>query len=136
MKLLLTLAFLITTNAFAVDICSETSTWDFAEALKAEGIRPSKIAKNHRRFTFTEKQMIHLTVTLQDYLNGTSRDEALAIFEDASDAGEIKYYTIQGKQYALVHYWPGDNEYGAYFALTRNSFKLIASIEDGDIYCK
>lgn len=141
MKLLLTLALFITTNAFAVDICSFEETWEVSDALEAQGIKAHKTSKNHKRFTFAEKEMIHLTITLQDWLKGISRGEALETFADiyegkqGSNAGEIKYYRINGKEVALVHYWPGDNEYGAYYELKNGAHRLIAEVSDSFITC-
>lgn len=142
MKLLLTLALFITTNAFAVDLCSFEETWQFNEALEAQRIKPVRISKNHNRFTFVEKQMIHRTVTLQDWLKGTSKEEALEIFgnfyngKPGSNAGEIVYLNVNGKEIAVVHYWPGDNEYGAYYEIRNGAFRLIADIGDSFISCK
>jgi hypothetical protein len=53
------------------------------------------------------------------------------------NAGEIVYYNIQGKQIVLVHYWPGENEYGAFYQINKNaSVKLMATISDSFISCK
>lgn len=142
MKLFIALLFIVT-NAFAADICKFEETWEFEEALKAEKIKPVRVAKNHKKFTSVEKQLIHKTVTGQDWLKNNSMEESLEAFGDfyngrqGSNAGEIKYYNIEGKQFILVHYWPGDNEYGAYFMLNRNgSYKRIADIGDSFITCK
>lgn len=142
MKLLFTLALFITTNAFAVNLCSFQETWEFNEALEAQRIKPIRISKNHSRFTFAEKQMIHRTITLQDWLKGTSKEEAMQIFADfyngrqGSNAGEIVYLNVNGKEIAVVHYWPGDNEYGAYYEIRNGAFRLIATIGDSFITCK
>lgn len=142
MKLLLTLALFITTNAFAVNLCSFEETWQFNEALEAQRIKPIRISKNHSRFTFAEKQMIHRTVTLQDWLKGTSKAEAMEIFaamfngQPGENAGEIVYLNVHGKEIAVVHYWPGDNEYGAYYEMKNGAFRLIAEIGDSFITCK
>ena len=94
------------------------------------------------RFTFLEKQMIHLTVTLQDYLNASTKEESLEIFGDmyegelGSNSGEILYFQIADKLVALVHYWHGDNQYGAIFEINNGTHKLQAEINDGEITCK
>lgn len=86
--------------------------------------------------------MIHLTVTLQGWLNGLSQGEAMDNFNDmyngesGSNAGEIIYYSINGKKYALVHYWPGDNEFGGFFEIKNRSYRLIAEINDSFIECR
>lgn len=142
MKFLFALFILITTNAFAVDICTFAETFEFHQTLDAKGIKPLKKATNPKRFTFVEKQMIHLTVTLQRSLNGSTKEESLEIFSDLYDgqrghhAGEILYYEISGKQFALVHYWPGENEYGGFFEIKNNAYKLLAEINDSFIACK
>lgn len=142
MKLLLTLALFITTNAFAVNLCSFEETWQFNEALEAQRIKPIRISKNHNRFTFAEKQMIHRTVTLQSWLKGSSKEEAMEIFaatfngRPGENAGEIVYLNVNGKEIAVVHYWPGDNEYGAYYEIRNGAFRLIAEIGDSFISCK
>ena len=143
MKYLLTLALFIATNAFAHEVCSYEETYEFFDAIEARGLKPIKTSKNHKRFTFVEKQMIHLTVTQQDYLAGSTKEESLEIFGDyyngsqGSNAGLIKYYEVDGQKLAYVHYFPGDNEYGAFFEISNNgSFKLFASVNDGGIICK
>jgi hypothetical protein len=136
MKFLIILALTLTTQAFAVDICQFNETWDFKQALISEGYKPTKTSKNHKRFTFIEKQMIHLTITLQDWLKGSSRDEALEMFGQDGEDGQVVYYVIGEKKYALVHYWPGDNEYGAFFELKNSTYRLVAYIGDSFIECK
>ncbi len=141
MKFLIIFALLISAQTFAADICHFEETSDFFSALEAEGIKPYKKSKNHKRFTFIEKQMIHLTVTLQDYLRGATKEESLLLFGDyyegeiGSNAGEILYFKIADKDFALVHYWPGDNEYGAYYEVKNSAFRLVADIEDSFINC-
>lgn len=136
MKALLTILFfaLINFKASAVDICSFQETWDLHEALEKAGIRPIKVAKNHKRFKFIEKQMIHRMITLQEWLSGVARDEALAEFE--SGDGEISYYSVAGREISLVHYWPGDTQVGAIYEMRNGSYKIIAQIDDSFIECK
>lgn len=142
MKILILTLLFLTTSALAQDICSFEETWEFEDALKAQGIKPAKKSTNHKRFTFIEKDMIHLTVTLQGWLSGVSREEALDQFNDMRDgrsgslAGEIVYYMIDGKKFALVHYWPGENEYGGFFEVKDRSYRLIAEINDSFIECR
>ncbi len=142
MKFLLAVALFITTNAFAVDVCSFQETSDFKEAIAARNIKPSKKSMNPKRFTFIEKQMVHLTITLEGWLSGSTREEAIEIFGDYQEGkkgfngGEILYFDISGKQIALVHYWPGENEYGAFFELKNGAYKLLANVTDSYITCK
>ncbi|WP_408097983.1 hypothetical protein ACJVC5_03395 [Peredibacter sp. HCB2-198] len=142
MKFLLALALLVTTNAFAIDLCSFEQTWELDEALESMNVRPLKVSDNHKSFTNVEKQLIYTTVIQQDWRAGVSMKEALEIFGDyydgklGSNSGEIKYFNVKGQKFAIVHYWPGDNEYGAIFKHINNQFHLIASIGDGEISCK
>ena len=142
MKTLILTFLFLTTSAFAQNICDFQETRDFTDALKAQGIKPAKKSTNHKRFTFIEKDMIHLTVTKQGWLSGLSREEALDNFNDmyngesGSNAGEIVYYMIDGKIYALVHYWPGDNEYGGFFEIKDRAYRLIAEINDSFVECR
>lgn len=133
MKTLIAILFIFSFNAFAVDICKFEETFEFHDALKASKIKTLRIAKDHKKYTSVEKQLIHKTVTRQDWLKGNSAEQSLEEFGD----GEIRYYNIEGRQFILVHYWPGDNEYGAYFMVNKNgSFKLVAEIGDSFISCK
>ncbi len=142
MKILLAVALFITTNAFAVDLCSFQETSDFNKAIETLKIKPVKKSTNPKRFTFIEKQMVHLTITLQGWLSGSTKEESIEIFGDyhggkkGFNAGEILYYEIAGKQIAVVHYWPGENEFGAFFEIKNGSYKLLADISDSFITCK
>ena len=143
MKYILLAVLMITTNAFAVNVCDFNETSDFRRSLESEGVAPVRVAKNHRRFTSVEKQLIHKTVTLQSWLENISAKESLDTFGDyiggrrGANAGEISYYNLDGEQLILVHYWPGENEYGAFYRLNKNgSFKLLAEINDSYIFCK
>lgn len=133
MKFIVLLALIITSNAFAVDICKFEETWEVEQAFKVEGISPVRIAKDSTRFTSVEKHLIHKTVTLQSWLKNLSLAEAIEEFAD----GEVEYYNIDGLKIILIHYWPGDNEYGAYYKINKNgSFKLLATVSDSFIECK
>lgn len=136
MKSLITLLLLTSFNAFAADICAFEETWEFHEALEAEGVKAVKTSKNSKRFTFVEKQMIHLTVAQQDWLKGISKEEAWESFSEGSSDGEVLYYKLDGKDYALVHYWPGDNEFGAFYEMKNGAYRIIATIDDAFITCK
>lgn len=143
MKFLLTLALLITTNAFAIDLCSFEETWQFDEALEAQGIKPLKVSANHKTFTNVEKQLIYTAVIQQGWLSKSTMREALNTFGDFYEAGrqgenkgEIQYFNIKGQKLAIVHYWPGDNEYGAVFKHVNGQYFMIATIDDSFITCK
>ena len=142
----LILLLLITSNAFAsLNICDYQETWELQEALEAAGIKTSKLSSNHKKYTFSEKQMIHLAVSQQSYLSGITREEAISNFADigydglpSSNAGEIKYYKLNGAEMAIVHYYPGDNEFGAIFSIKPGARapKMIATIDDSFITCR
>lgn len=143
MKYILLAVLMIATNAFAVNVCDFNETSDFRRSLEAQGVTPVRVAKNHRKFTSVEKQLIYKTVTLQSWLQNISAKESLETFGDYIDgrrganAGEISYYNLDGEQFILVHYWPGENEYGAFYRLNKNgSFKILAEINDSYIFCK
>ena len=136
MKYLLLLSLLFTQAALAFDVCSYSTTWDMNDDLDAKGIVSSKTSEEEGRFTFNEKKMVHLTITLQNYLQGSSLEDALRIF--AKNEGRIVYYNIEEKTFAFAQYFPGDNEYGAFYevkAKGKGAFKLLAKVEDGDIFC-
>jgi hypothetical protein len=136
MKYILLFSFLLSQAAYAFDVCSYPSTWDFNQDLEDKGIVSSKISDKHERFTFNEKKMIHLAITLQNYLQGSSLEDALRAFSNSD--GRIVYYDIEDKTFAFAQYYPGDNEYGALYevkAKGKGAFKLLAKVEDGDIFC-
>lgn len=143
MKFILLLSLFFSSVALCQDICQFQETSDFKTALKKDKVKPVRVSKDHTKFTSVEKQLIHKTVTGQSWKRGTSAEESLIEFGDYFDGklganrGEIEYYNFEGRQYILVHYWPGDTEYGAYFLINKNgSFKRIAEINDSFITCK
>ena len=129
------MALLFSVNAFAFHPCDFEMTQDFKEAVQASGIKPNKVSKTPSKFRFIEKQMIHLTVSLQDWLSGIGRKEALELFVEDRNDGEILYYQLDEREIALVHYYPGDNEYGAFLELKGSAFSVLAEVRDSDIYC-
>lgn len=137
MKSFLILALLITTSAFA-DICSFEDVYTFSETMKAENNRPYKITNDMKKLSSVEKELIHRTVSLETWRGPLSVQEAIEVFFDFWEGkpgtlqGYIEYYKYNGKKIVLVSYFPGDNEYGAFFVEN----KLIAKVNDSDIYCK
>jgi hypothetical protein len=89
-----------------------------------------------------ERKLIHRTVTQQSWQSQLSEREALVDFMDAHDrrkgdlAGDVSYYAPQGRTVVLVRYWPGDNEYGAFYELRNGAIRRIAVVDDGFIDCK
>ena len=55
--------------------------------------------------------------------------------ETGSDAGEIIYFKLASQKFITVHYWPGENEYGAIFEMKNGKIIHIANIGDGSIEC-
>jgi hypothetical protein len=125
---------LLSVSASAVEICSFEEMWDLQEHLDEKGIKPTLVSKNHKRFKFVEKQMIHHAVTLDTWASGATRDDALQMFENGE--GLITYFTVDSKMLAFVQYWPGDNQYGAIYEMRNSVYKVIASIQDSFIDCK
>jgi hypothetical protein len=137
------LSLLISFNVFAVDICSFEQTWEFSQAVEDRGQGPVRVSRDHTKFTSVELKLILKTLE-QEYGKGKiSLARSVELFSDLHEgmpgynAGEVVYYNFEGKQIILIHYWPGDNEYGAIFTINRNgSFKLLAKITDSFIECK
>ena len=144
MKYLLLLSFFMINRAFAVDVCSFQETWQFDEAMKKEKIKPGRVVTDHKKFTSVEKKLVHKTVTLQYHTSDNTLEQSLEDFVDlmsdgsrGANAGKIIYYNIEGMQLILVHYWPGDNEYCAFYLINKNgSLKLLGRINDSFIECK
>ncbi len=126
----LTLAILfISTSAFAFNACQFQDTTAFGESKKTEISRTEK-------YNPVELQMIVATLKLDYWREVKDAKSALAEFNESTEAGEIIYYSIDGKKIAMIHYYPGENEYGAFFEMYPNGkFKLLAKISDGDIDC-
>jgi len=143
MKLFLFLILSIAAHSYAADICKFQETWEFKDALKEEGIRPVLVSKNHSKFTSVEKRLIHKWLSSQSDRRNTTLEQSMEEFSDTRltgkvgpDAGAIVYYNIDDKKYVLIHYWPGENEYGAFYLVNKNNtFKLIANITDSYIEC-
>jgi hypothetical protein len=141
MKILILLASLITTQAFAsFNICEFEETWQLTEAMEKLGKKTST-SKNHKKFTSTEKDLILESLTTQG--EDLTRAQALIQFGDyfgdrtepGSNAGEIEYYTVGSQKFIIVHFWPGDNEYGAIFEVKNGKNINIANIGDSFIEC-
>lgn len=133
MKIFFLLGLLFSFNAFSFEVCDFRDTTDLFHDLKVNNIKPTKTSKNPKRFTFIEKQMIHLTVTLRDWFGGANKEEALLIF---SEKGNVRHYTVGEKSYAFVLYYPQGEEYGAFYEFKNSSFRIVAEIISGQILCK
>ncbi len=144
MKFFILLSFFILNKAMALDVCSFKETWMFNDAMRVQKVKPNLVAKDHKKFNSMEKKLVHKTVALQAFSGEKTLLQSVDDFADimydgtrGANAGKISYFNIEGKQLILVHYWPGENEYGAFFSINRNgSLKLLARISDGFIDCK
>jgi hypothetical protein len=144
MKTLFVLLLTLSINTFASEIiCKYQQASDFFEVLSKNAVKPIRVARDHKRFSSVEKQLIYKMVTQQEWLRNSSLSESLELFNDLNganrgpNAGEIKYFNIGGVQYLLVHYWPLEREFGVWFKINKNgSIKLVAVIDDSFIICK
>lgn len=129
--------FVVTHSAFAAVCSPEMQQLQF----NRHGYVELRTSDNHKAWTAIEKKMIHKVVALQGYLSNITEAEALDGFgdyyegEQGGNAGEIVYFKVGRKVIAKVHYWPGDNEYGAYVEVVGSKILVHAEIGDGDIYC-
>ena len=125
MKTLLLLLILISTQAFAAfDACKFEDSHDFVDALEKANAKVVK-SDDHQNFSPAELTLIHTTITSEHYYRTEQLTPAqtLRIFGDyyeeettpGSDAGEVVYFTVGAQKFILVHYWPGENEYGSIF---------------------
>lgn len=130
--------FIATQNAFAAPCSPEMQALQF----NSRGYVELKTTNAETGYTAIEKKMIHKVVGIQGYLANLSEAQALEAFGDyyqgerGSNEGEIVYFKVGRKVIAKVHYWPGDNEYGAYVEVVGSKIVIHAEIGDGDIYCR
>ncbi len=129
--------FVVASSAFAAQCSQEMQALQF----NRHGYVELRTSTNHEAWSTIEKKMIRKVVALQSYLSAVTEAEALDAFGDyyngklGGNAGEITYYKVGNKAIALVHYWPGDNQYGAYVEVVGSKILIHAEIGDGDIYC-
>jgi hypothetical protein len=129
MKFFTLIVLFVSTSAFAFNACQFQDTMAFGESKKIELSRTDK-------YNTIEIQMIVATLKLDYWREVKDATSALAEFNESTESGEIIYYSIDGKKIAMVHYYPGENEYGAFFEMNpQGKFKLLAKISDGDIDC-
>lgn len=131
MKLVTLLFFFVVTNTYAATKCSpEMQVLQF----NRHGFVELKTSNFDTGFSAFEQKMIHKVVTLQDYLTTNTPEQSLEDFGGSSD-GEIIYFKVGNKILAKVHYWPGDNEYGAYVEVIGSKILIHATIGDSEIAC-
>ena len=143
MKYIIFSLLLSVSSAFAGSLCEMKDTYEFSDKVL------SKSAGEN--FTATERQMIFSTMKTYGKGFRTYENEYKALwdfqdkYEECSpevivpgpNAGEIVYYQLNGKKIALVHFFPGENEYGSIFEVSpTGKFTFLAKINDGEIYCK
>jgi hypothetical protein len=128
----LLLGFLLLTSSFASEVCDFDTTGQWHDAYPLH-----TTVTQHQNFTLLERALIWKAIASDNYYADLNQDQALLVFSVGYNAGEIAYYHRGSKVFALVHYWPGENEYGAFFEiLSEGKFKLVATVQDGDIYCQ
>jgi hypothetical protein len=144
MKLLLVLLFTVSSPAFSIDLCRFESTTEFYEAVEAKKIKQLKVSSDPRHFSAIEKEMIYLSIVAPSMYAEVSREAALTLFSDFTEgftepgynAGDITYFESDNKIFEMVHYWPGENEDGAFVEITPNGkVAIIARLFDGSITC-
>mgnify|MGYP003574888615 CR=1 FL=1 len=144
MKLVILLAGLLSAQAFAAfDVCQFEDTVAFQEAVDAKKIKKTKEVNFETGFSAIEKQMIKTTINSDSSHAHLNLDEAVKEFGDyfggrtepGTNAGEIVYYSVGSDKFALVHYWPGDNEVGAFVKVTDQTVTLLATVSDQWIEC-
>ncbi len=93
-----------------------------------------------------EKAMIQSVVLFTNLEAPISFEGALKVFSDIREdgkpgghGGQISYYNVGTRLIAIVTYFPGDNQYGQMFTIskydTRMSPYLIGTIGDSDLNC-
>ena len=142
MKYLALSLMLMASQAFAFDVCSLSDTGALEDAVTANQLKVLHTAEPFG-FDQLERSMIFAMISKDDWNEIHSEEEAVLHFEDrnaeeleaGTNAGEIIYYAAGSKKIAMVHYYPGDNEYGALFEVKNGTHQMLATIGDGEINC-
>jgi hypothetical protein len=135
---------------------SAATDWCSLFAKTRDSLNPISVVGTKDVSTLTEVQvkMIQLSVLVND-VHYESRplniEDTIALFNDTyngrdgSLGGDISFYEVKApraktKKIALVNYFPGDNEYGAIFAMDsyadgHEAASFIGTVGDGDIAC-
>ena len=139
MKFLLLVSLFVSSQVFALDLCQLRDTYEFDQVVQFE--RVPTIRSVSKNYSALEKRMIHQALRLQSWQTRMPMEASLRAFGDVYDGyqgtnpGEIVYYQVQGQKLALVHYFPGENEYGAFYLVGNGKTKMVARIDDGEISC-
>jgi hypothetical protein len=131
MKFITLLFFFIAVNSYAGTKCSPEM---IALQYNEHGYVELKTTNFETGLSKLEEKMIHKAVTQQDYLSTNTPEQSLEDFGGSAD-GEIVYYKVGHKVIAKVHYWPGDNEFGAYVEVVGSKVIIHAHIGDSEIVC-
>lgn len=145
MKAFLVAALFVSSSAFAGwDVCSLQDSHDIIEnhtavkTTEAGSFTPAEdkiifdMMKTYSKGWRSYKNEYEAVFDFEDRDHYNDRDQ-----EPGSNAGEIIYYKIENKTIALLHFYPGDNEYGAVYEISaQGKFRSIALINDGEIVCK
>ncbi|MCX6118583.1 MAG: hypothetical protein NT027_13655 [Proteobacteria bacterium] len=138
---------LTSSAAFSSSICEQFSNRDLLNSVKT--VKPVfETLADH------EVAMIQSAVLISSLEEAHSPKTAVEIFADTlggrsgSLGGEINYYELMvstnnssssAKTFAVVTYYPGDNEYGAIFRIFKSEFHvspvLVGTITDSDVNC-
>jgi hypothetical protein len=97
------------------------------------------VSVNAEYFDAHEQELIYSTMKLDTWRAMKDIYDAVWQFEDrdycererSPDAGEIVYFSSQGRALTLVRHFRGGNEYGAYF----ENQKMIATIDMNKVKC-
>lgn len=139
MKMFSILFFFISFQALAFDICQFPDTYEFSDKFE----KSITLKNEGPTFAALERKMIYDFLKKDAWNEAKDENQAVRIFLDYSDngnepgynAGEIVYYKIENKMIAKVHFFPGDNEYGAFYEIQGGKAKELALIGDGEINC-
>lgn len=125
---------LISFQLFAQDICRFKDTREFRAAINSQEVKLLLKKQNPSTFSSFENKMI-FTMMQKTHFEPVTFNEAMELFYEQISDGEIAYYTNGKFKVALVRYWPGDTEVGAFIDPTNLNLKVLAIISDGEIYC-
>jgi hypothetical protein len=133
MKFALFFILIFSSLAQAQNICQYREASQFSKALNQNGIKILKVSKTASRFTFREKKMIHLAVSLNSNLHGVMDKEAYELF--SATGGKVSYLSMYGENFALVEYSVAGKKFGGFFRLHDRAYTLLAGIDHGMIDC-
>lgn len=142
MKIFLLALSILSTQAFAFEVCSLTDTGALNDAVSAGEMQHLRTVEAGSNYETIEKNLITETMLAQDF-GVVDQVSAILLFEDreldetttGGHAGSIEYYLAGQRKFVMVHFYPGDNEYGSLFELRGRAVLPLATIGDGEINC-